>query len=805
MKTRLARLGITTALCCAFSASLHAVIVEQAKDGLGTFISKTNGIGSYVEVTSPVRAGTKALTVSAQGSPRRSEIDAGSFDDPVGNYWYGMSYFIPNDAAWSGNFFQYMGQLRWSNLQESGYSVPNASQNSGIGYYHGGSGTHIIYENGRWIFELAYQDPSSKSAEGMRFKIFDLGPATKGVWTDFVYEANWSHRAEIGSFKAWKRENGGTYTKVAEYYGITWLDTYAAGSAKAGQKVGAPNFTVGLYATDSGTATRTLTVDEIATSNSSGLRGFYEVAPGGYTGTIDYGNKPTTFDPAVVVTEAEGNYCKRFTNSSTNAALVITADSAASEGSHLVVNGLSSAAAGRLDIAVLPGSYTLSYTYKSGPDRGQVQVDISGVLYGSVIDQYSATPSFQTVNLGTWTPATQGIYALSFRVKGKNAASSGYTFSIDALRTKDNAYSVQTRPALFGDTLELEYNHFGKYTSGPVIDILNDAAASNGQHIVLSATTDGPGMRINLPYVPPGTYPVKIRYKSGSNRAKVRASLNNVNIGADFDQYSASSGYVVANLGNVTFPATANGTQDLRFYTSGKNASSSSYTISVDYVQIDGIFPNVPSSISATNLVGYYKLEQNGTDSSSAANNATTAGGTVAYSTNAFEGSYSASFNGTGSRLIAPDSTSLRITGPLTLACFVNPSSWTVQPNLIAKSFNSGYRLRITNTGKLNLILGKDAAGNAVNVSSTGSLTANTWQHVAATVGFSGGTATIKFYINGVLDSTSTATLSAIYGGTGVLSLGTRDNSTAESLNGLLDEVLIYSRELTAAQIAALL
>jgi hypothetical protein len=208
------------------------------------------------------------------------------------------------------------------------------------------------------------------------------------------------------------------------------------------------------------------------------------------------------------------------------------------------------------------------------------------------------------------------------------------------------------------------------------------------------------------------------------------------------------------------------------------------------------------STVPTSGLVAHYRMEQNGNDSSTSANNATATGGTVSYTASGGEGYYSAGLDGTGVRLIAPDSTSLRITGNLSVACLVKPTAWTSQPNLIAKSFNTGYRLRITSTGKLNLILGKDALGNTVNVASTGALTANVWQHVAATVGISGTTATIKFYINGVLNSTSTATLSAIYGGTGALSLGTRDNSAAEALNGGLDQVLIYNRELTATEIA---
>ncbi len=42
-------------------------------------------------------------------------------------------------------------------------------------------------------------------------------------------------------------EDGGGYTQVLDYNGMTWFDKYQAGSSADGKEVNAPNFTFGQY------------------------------------------------------------------------------------------------------------------------------------------------------------------------------------------------------------------------------------------------------------------------------------------------------------------------------------------------------------------------------------------------------------------------------------------------------------------------------------------------------------------------------------------------------------------------------
>ncbi|MFD2720088.1 LamG-like jellyroll fold domain-containing protein [Hymenobacter monticola] len=81
-------------------------------------------------------------------------------------------------------------------------------------------------------------------------------------------------------------------------------------------------------------------------------------------------------------------------------------------------------------------------------------------------------------------------------------------------------------------------------------------------------------------------------------------------------------------------------------------------------------------------------------------------------------------------------------------------------------------------------------------VTSSATFTTNTWYHVAGTFD---GTA-MRMYINGVLDNTTNVTGAAA--ATGVFYLG-RNYEALRTLNGSLDELRVWNRALTAAEIVA--
>jgi Ca2+-binding RTX toxin-like protein len=83
-------------------------------------------------------------------------------------------------------------------------------------------------------------------------------------------------------------------------------------------------------------------------------------------------------------------------------------------------------------------------------------------------------------------------------------------------------------------------------------------------------------------------------------------------------------------------------------------------------------------------------------------------------------------------------------------------------------------------------------------VRGTAALTLNTWTHIAVT--YDG--ANLRFYVNGVLRGT-TARTGNIASNNGAVRIGGNNSSLQEFFRGLIDDVRIYNRALTAAQITA--
>jgi hypothetical protein len=156
-------------------------------------------------------------------------------------------------------------------------------------------------------------------------------------------------------------------------------------------------------------------------------------------------------------------------------------------------------------------------------------------------------------------------------------------------------------------------------------------------------------------------------------------------------------------------------------------------------------------------------------------------------------------FNGSSSMVTVADSSSLDLTNGMTLEAWVNPTTVADWQTVIMKEnsprndFTYGL---MSNTpyggpgGWVNL-------GGARAAESPTRLAAGTWTHVAATYDGSN----LRFYRNGAL-VTTLATTGSMVASTGALRIG-GNSIWGEWFAGSIDEVRIYNRALTAAQITA--
>jgi concanavalin A-like lectin/glucanase superfamily protein len=155
------------------------------------------------------------------------------------------------------------------------------------------------------------------------------------------------------------------------------------------------------------------------------------------------------------------------------------------------------------------------------------------------------------------------------------------------------------------------------------------------------------------------------------------------------------------------------------------------------------------------------------------------------------------SFDGTDDVVTVPHDTTLNLNSSMTLEAWVRPSALGTVRTVVTKDQpgTSSYAL-LANTA---------ASVPSANVFTTSALDAvgpaslglGTWTHLAQTWDGS----TLKLYVDGA-EVSSRPTTGALLTGTGQLRIG--GSSTAgQFFSGLVDEVRVFSRVRTAAEIAA--
>jgi hypothetical protein len=180
-------------------------------------------------------------------------------------------------------------------------------------------------------------------------------------------------------------------------------------------------------------------------------------------------------------------------------------------------------------------------------------------------------------------------------------------------------------------------------------------------------------------------------------------------------------------------------------------------------------------------------------DRSGGTNNGTITAGT--WSTTGHTGA-ALSFNGTSTWVTIPDAPALDLTTGMTLEAWVRPSALgTAWRNVIFKEQTGGMVYSLYANQDTTRPVGQVNIGGEVNAVGTAALALNAWTHLALT--FDG--QAVKLYVNGTLVQT-TLIVGAIPASTGVLHLG-GDAVWGEWYKGLMDDVRIYSRSLSPAEI----
>ena len=176
-----------------------------------------------------------------------------------------------------------------------------------------------------------------------------------------------------------------------------------------------------------------------------------------------------------------------------------------------------------------------------------------------------------------------------------------------------------------------------------------------------------------------------------------------------------------------------------------------------------------------------------------------TLGGGVAAKTPTWSFGCGLLFDGVDDLLQVPDSDALDLAGDkMTITAWVKPNSTQIGPLLKKINSTHGYRINLTSTRSLRFVLRRD--GRDKTVTSTTPLPLNKWTHVAARYDES----QMRLFINGTLDSATTAATNANtpLATTAPVLIG--GDSTTHRFHGYLDDVSIYDRALSNSEIVDL-
>jgi hypothetical protein len=223
--------------------------------------------------------------------------------------------------------------------------------------------------------------------------------------------------------------------------------------------------------------------------------------------------------------------------------------------------------------------------------------------------------------------------------------------------------------------------------------------------------------------------------------------------------------------------------------TSGNTTTSAPVTISVDNPAVD-----------PTGLVGAWGFEEtsgtNVTDSSGAGNTGTING--AVRSTSGRFGS-ALSFDGVNDIVTVPDANSLDLSSGMTLEAWVRPTALGANWHAaVFKEQTAGLTYSLYANGNTSRPSVHVNPGSETDTRGTAQLALNTWTHLAGTYDGS----TLRLYVNGTLVS-SKAVSGPLVSSSGALRFGGDTIWSDEYFAGLLDEIRVYSRPLTASEITS--
>jgi hypothetical protein len=288
----------------------------------------------------------------------------------------------------------------------------------------------------------------------------------------------------------------------------------------------------------------------------------------------------------------------------------------------------------------------------------------------------------------------------------------------------------------------------------------------------------------------------------GANPAAKTASVTNTGGGTLDVTASDDAAWLTVTPASATAPATLTVTPSITGLAAG------TYTATVTVTATTSGATGSPKTIAvtltvnpaATDLVGAWGFDAtSGTtavDASGQGNTGTLNGATWS-TAGKFGGALS--FDGISNWVTVPDSPSLDLTTGVTMEAWVRPTAIGTRWRCVLLKEQTGSLIYALYAGDGRQQAATDVfTSSDIGISGTATTPLNAWTHLAAT--YDG--ATLRLYVNGV-QAASKAVTGAIRTSTGALRIGGNSTWNDEWFAGLIDEVRVYKRALSATEIQA--
>ena len=375
----------------------------------------------------------------------------------------------------------------------------------------------------------------------------------------------------------------------------------------------------------------------------------------------------------------------------------------------------------------------------------------------------------------TWNAATDNVGVLRYNVH--RGTSAGFT------PTSANRIA-QTGSTLYSDAGLIAGTYYYKVTA-------EDAAGN--------VSTPSNEANATIPDTTPPTAPTNLSANGGAGQAVLSWTGSSDNIAVTkYDVYrSTTSGFTPSAANRIAQPSGTSYTD------AGLAAGTYFYKVTAEDAagNISAASNEATATVTTstpTGLVAAYGFDEgSGTtvaDRSGNGNN-----GTLANATWTSGGKYGSalSFNGSNAWVTVPNSSSLNLSTGLTAEAWVNPSALGGAYRTVVfreQPGNEVYSL-YANQSSPQAPVGEVYAGGYKDAVGSGALALGSWTHLAMTYD---GTS-VRLYVNGTL-TTTTAAPGSLASSSGVLRIG-GNNIWGEYFSGLIDEVRLYNRALSAAEI----